>query len=379
MIDTVRLTLDKTMFWISDKSKFEKNTMNSLRGYYTMVQNPTKSELRGGIYKPRLTLSHRFNCSTRHEETLTIELSLPKLIFGNNFDELTMDDYPLIADRLSSTLKEMGVMVFGNILDQAPVSLIHYSKNIPLIDGTTPNYIINWIKGANISLTLDINQTDYRNAGHSFKWHANSYEVTFYDKIKDLEMTRRSDKRAIEKDGDIQLGLFDTLQKRSFFEVLRMEVRLNQRQKIGQLLKTLGVDTELTFKNLFSPSISQKVLLYYLNIIESKRPPLLNYTLTTSRALLADLIIHNPKTGLKKILQSFGLKMALEDLPPRELRSILGKYSDRGWYRLMAETKRLTLPKNYDPLLAVRQNLSGFKPTRLVDFQSQMLNNDKYS
>jgi hypothetical protein len=367
------------MFWISDSSRFERNTMNPLRGYYTMVQNPTKGELKGGIYKPRLTLSHRFNCSTRHEETLAIELSLPKLIFSNNFDELTIDDYPLITYRLGSILKEMGVMVFKNILDRAPVSLVHYSKNIPLTDGTTPNYIINWIKGANISLALDINQTDYRNAGHGFKWHANSYEVTFYDKIKDLEIARRSDKRAIEEDGTIQLNLFDALQTRKYFEVLRMEVRLNQRRKIGQLFKTLGIDTELAFKNLFSPTISQKVLLYYLNTIESRRPPLLNYTLTTPKTLLADLIVHNPKIRLKKILQSFGLKMALEDLPPHELRSMLGAYSDRSWYRLMAETKGLSLPSNHNPLLAVRQNLLEFKPTRLVDFQEQLLNNDKYN
>ena len=57
-------------------------------------------------------------------------------------------------------------------------------------------------------MSLDVNQTDYRNEGHSYKWHCNSYEIVFYDKIKDLEKAKHSDKRAIEKDNAIQLNLF---------------------------------------------------------------------------------------------------------------------------------------------------------------------------
>ena len=64
------------------------------------------------------------------------------------------------------------------------------------------------IKEANIKLLLDTNQTDYRNEGHSYKWHCNSYEVVFYDKIKDLEKAKHSEKRAIEKDSALQLNLF---------------------------------------------------------------------------------------------------------------------------------------------------------------------------
>lgn len=65
-------------------------------------------------------------------------------------------------------------------------------------------------------MSLDVNQTDYRNEGHSYKWHCNSYEIVFYDKIKDLEKARLSDKRVVEKDNAIQLNLFPELnEKRS--------------------------------------------------------------------------------------------------------------------------------------------------------------------
>lgn len=379
MTDTTKLMLDKTMFWITDVSFFQKERQNASRGYFTLVQNPTKTELLNGVYKPRLTLTKRFNCSRRFEETLSIELSLPKLLYKNNFDELQDSDFVAITELLSSVLKTMGVRILSHVLLSAPVSAIHYSKNILLTDGTTPHYLISKIKEANIPLALDVNQTDYRNDGHSYKWHSNSYEVAFYDKIHDLgKAKKQGDKRAIEKDNAVQLNIFDIFQKRRQFELLRMEVRLNNRQKMKQLFKTLKIEKELTFQNLFSSNISQQVLLHYLDELERQRPKLLDYRASNPKALLADLIINNPKLGTKRTIQLFGLKNALDAVTPRELRAMFSKYNDRSWYRLFAEAKSVKLPITKSPFYVIRKNLTSFEPLKLVDFTDKMINNDKY-
>ena len=99
----------------------------------------------------------------------------------------------------------------------------YYSKNIPLTNWATPYHFINKIKEANVKLSLDTNQTDYRNEGHCYKWHCNSYEVVFYDKIKDLEKAKKSSKRATEKDSELQLGFLKPFENRKRFEILRME------------------------------------------------------------------------------------------------------------------------------------------------------------
>ena len=153
----------------------------------------------------------------------------------------------------------MGVIVAPIDLARAPISAIHYSKNIALTDGSTPYHYINKIKEANIKLSLDINQTDYRNEGHSYKWHCNSYEVVFYDKIKDLEKARQSDKRAIEKDSALQLNLFQQLaQRKKKLEILRMEVRLNKRQKLNSFLKSLASNQIYLLKAFLSPATQRK-------------------------------------------------------------------------------------------------------------------------
>ena len=281
MIDTIVLLLTQDSFEITQPDLFTPSArwiLNdktyALRGI-SSKQNPTKKELAQGIYKPRLTLlsfdrlrmSGHKSISTP-KALLKIELSLPKLLFDNNFEELTQKQFPDLVQKLCTTLHTMGIATDIESLINAPVSGIHFSKNIPLTDGSIPYHYISKIEQANIKLSLDINQTDYRNKGHSYKWHSNSYELVFYDKIRDLEYAKKSDKRSLEKDNSIQLHLYDELHNKKMFEVLRMEARLNNRRKIQQILKVLNIKAPLTFKGLFKTNIARKVLLHYLDEVD---------------------------------------------------------------------------------------------------------------
>ncbi len=295
---------------------------------------------------------------------LKIELSLPKLIYGNNFDELQYKDLKSLITKLQMVLKQMGVIVSAEALAHAPVSAIHYSKNIILTDGSIPYSYIKKIKEANSSLLLDTNQTYYRNDGHCYKWHCNTYEVLFYDKIKDLEKAMQSSKRAIEKDSELQLNMFDTFKHRHKLEILRMEVRLNKRQKIIQLFKKLNIQSDLTFQKMFKPAISKKILLHYLDEIEKKRPLLLDFRKTSTKSFLGELIFNNPRLGASQVFQILGLKFALEIATLRELRNLLSHCNKRSWYRMMATSKKIKLPIPASPLKVIREQLFKFKAAR---------------
>lgn len=376
MIDTIVLTLSSSAYRITDPDAFGLSprtiggTGHKPRDMASNY-NPTQKELRAGIYKPRLTLMPRITLDGSWDTLLKIELSLPKLLFGNNFDELNNKDFSALVDTLACSLSGMGVLITKETLAQAPVNGVHYAKNIPLTDGSTPYHFITKIKDANIKLSLDVNQTDYRNDGHCYKWHCNAYEVVFYDKIRDLEQAKKSAKRAVEKESALQLNLLETLKQRKKLEILRMEVRLNKRAKIAQLFDQLGIRAQLTFVGLFKTSIAKKVLLYYLDELERMRTPLLDYRVKSDKALLAALIVNNPELSTRKILQLYGLKKALEIVTPRELRAMFAKNVGRSWHRIMADAQDVRLPLAQNSLGhfgMMRKKITQFKPMRLELF-----------
>ena len=207
MIDTIVLMLQADQFSIADHTRFSPSTKGLFespyyplggRGNFSCYQNPTAEEFKNGIYKPRLTVTKRPQ-KGGFQITLRIEFSIPKLIFGNNFDEVEDAHFALVVDTLSKSLREMGVLVFRDILVNASISAVHYSKNIPLPDYLIPSSILNEIAKINLTQTLDLNQTDFRNDGQSLKFHANSYELALYDKMRDLEKSKISEKRVVGK------------------------------------------------------------------------------------------------------------------------------------------------------------------------------------
>jgi len=379
MIDTIVLTLNENSFKILKHDRFSPSTDGLYSTYYRLggrsnlicKQNPTPAELAAGIYKPRLSVTKRLNKNNRFEITLKIEFSIPKLLFGNNFDELRDADFPQVISKLRQSLYDMGVHVLEPVLVNAPVSAIHFSKNIPLTDFSTPYTYLEQLSKINLNQRLDLNQTDFRNEGHSLKFRANSFEVAFYDKMKDLHKANTSEKRAEERENAIQLNLFDDIPIQKPFEVLRMEVRLNKRQKLKQVLRHIGIVAEPTFNTVFKKEIARKVLLYYMAEIEKGYPAIFLYNCKDPEDFLSDFIIHNPKAGLRKAVQMLGTRTLVDKVGIREFREITRKYGKANWYRLNKEMRSLSYPQKGNSFAVLRLCLEEFKPLKLVDFQKR--------
>lgn len=387
MIDTIVLTLNQNMFQITDHNRFEPSTRTlfdssyrlGARGYVPHKQNPTPSELKNGIYKPRLTVTERIN-DGRYQIMMKVEFSAPKLLFGNNFDELRESEFDSVVSTLHSKLSEMAVSTSPDTLSNAYVSSIHYSKNIKLTDGLTPYSLLKEIQKCNVTQRLDFNQTDYRNEGHSIKYHANTYEIAFYDKMKDMEQAKISEARAIESDNQLQIGLFEELdqsRRKKPLELIRMEVRLNHRQKIRHILRLIGVSVEPTFSNLFKKDIARKALLYYLNELEVTYPRTLMFKPKSANDFFAQFRFDNPKATLTQMAAAYGVHKALEELSARELRKMVSRYQSRSFYRLIGRLSSYRYPKNStSPFEIIKADINRFEALRTVDFAGNMLNND---
>lgn len=381
MIDTVVLTIPKDKYIILDHDKFSPSTRGLFQNpYYPLgarsnfrcTQNPTKIELLNGIYKPRLTVTKRPR-KGYFEIPLRIEFSIPKLIYGNNFDEIDENDFEFVIKTLKNILKDMAIEIEELNLINAKVSAIHFSKNIVLTDFSTCSMVINELAKINLTKRLDLNKTSYRNEGQIIHFHCNSYEIAIYDKITELEQAKISEKRSIESDNLIQLNLFNNIKTEKSFEVLRIEVRLNTRVKIRQVLKAININTEITFKNLFNNDICKRIINNFWQYIE-KDMDIHSIDTRSSSNLLETIVSSNKGIKYSKALKLTCAIIIGQESGFRILRNILnlnGKKNDY-WYSLKKELRELNFPKDqkYQSIKEVGNSIRNFKSLKLKYYQN---------
>lgn len=377
MLDTVVLTLPEKDFFIKHGDRFTpyagflQNPMYGSNQMVKAIYNPTKAEKRAG-YKPRLTLIKKPFTERAHAIILRIEFSAPKLLYGNNFVELRgHDDFMPVLIALHTALFSMGIEVSIDILKTASVSAIHYSKNI-LLERETPCFLLlRELEKLDLSAKLDLTQTDFRNSGQMVKYHASTYEIALYDKVKDLQQARTyGDKRSAEIDNAYQTDLLNTLK---LPEVLRFEIRLKSR-KLKPLLQKIGHAGPMTFQNLFSASLSRTILLHFWNQITDGLY-LLNLNSDDPAALIARIKATYPKKRQTSILQLIGFAHTAEKLGIQGAKLHLGLNS-QNFYRLKKDLKALdgthTAPR-FSVLKAVKEQITEFIPLIADDIVKQDL------
>ncbi|GIW61214.1 MAG: hypothetical protein KatS3mg101_1191 [Patescibacteria group bacterium] len=190
------------------------------------------------------------------------------------------------------------------------------------------------------------------------------------DKVIQLKKTKFQSKGLVltpeENDNALQLGLFDILTQKRPFEILRVEIRLNKRQKISQILKLIDKDFEPTFTNIFNQDTAKKVLLHYIREIEEAYPPLLTYQYESPKKFFTGFLIANPKIKLIPILKILGLRVLLEEIGIREFREMTKRYGSSAWYSLNKEMKSLTQADEPSVFSLLREQINKFEPLRLL-------------
>ncbi len=343
MIDTIAINIPEKDFKIKSPERFNPNAAAIFNpvfgdgGLVKAVYNPTKADKAKG-YRPRLTLFKRPYTERVRAIWLKIEFSAPKLIFGNNFEELrgSANDLEGVIDNLLIALGSMGIETTYESLLNARISAIHYSKNI-LLERSTPCYLlIQTLEKLDLSGKLDLTQTDFRNSGQMVKYHSSLYEIALYDKVKDLEQAAKyGEKRGIEIDYGETDGLFSNHRKP---EVLRFEVRLTSR-KIKSLFRTLKFKQSCILKELFDGNLSRAILMHYWQVITDGLY-VMNIDVNNIESLLHSAHKAFPHKRPAKILELIGFIMTSQKLGMRGARLALG-LKNHQWYRLKVDLKIL--------------------------------------
>lgn len=314
-----------------------------------------EKEKRSGAYFPKVKLLEVVRPGGI-QQFLYITFSAPKLVFGNNFNELENHHLKLVCERLSQHLQDMGIFVSPKTLRTASVSQIHYSKNFLLL-GHPIGEVFNALRRARPPRSKNFRYERYSShtgGGQSVYIYTKRHGLCFYDK-----------KAESRKNRGIPNDLYsDAWELPETIDVLRMESRCGSPANIRQTLAWAGlsVPTPLTLEALFDSGISQTVLLKELEVFRSYLPPL-EYT-GSLYSIIKSIKAHNPTLTLADLVNASLLTRLINELGNKEdVRSLLG-ISSPTWHRREELLNGLTvLPSKESKLVdEIKRQLDEFIP-----------------
>lgn len=365
MIDTIKLqtSFSERPYWTYDSRKI--HTLNNNTGVSRIVINPSPENKKAGIYLPRLTYIERPSKDGR-TFTLNIEFSIPKLLFGNNFSEVSGQEVGLIASKLADLLKDIyNISLSPSAIMKSIAVRVDYSKNIIFDDHTPITSVIKMIQSSEVSRVYDVQKTDFKNGGAIWHVHTNSLDVAVYDKIADLKQERISDKRSYESDGYVQMQMLERLKNTSYLSVARFEVRLNSLRKIRAELKGLNFQGTPTFSELYCTDISRNILFGHWSKVLSNIP-FIHLDNQTPTQLLLNIAKANPKMKAREALATVGLRMLLNENDNRLVRNLMEElFTPSQYRRLMIKSKESLRPYQIRALIRIGNDIKAMRPVNI--------------
>lgn len=373
VIDTVKLLIPVHNPLAFDNGRFSPSLellVNS-RGFGKAMLNPSRTYAKMGKYMPRLTMYKRVRKTVEYQ--LAVEFSAPKMLFGNNFDELEEKDFDALLTALQGALYELtGHRFFKPQLAHADIAAWHPSKNIVFLDYTSCQTILNTMGKLDVSKTYDLQKTDFRD-GHVVHIHANSLDIAFYDKMADLLKAKKSGKRAFENDSTVQLNLLESLSEYRPMEVFRYEVRFVGRASIKRAYPELE---QWTFESLYKKKLCQNILLKHWNKLTGS-VDMLALDVKEPYELLQNYLEANEDVTPQAALAAVAGLVITSQVGAVGLRNVLeARYGKQAWYRI----KPLLKPPDayrFTSFVHIDEALQMFTPTRMSDFLSNIENTGK--
>lgn len=374
MIDTVILRIDRSDFDILPlayphfSQKIYPILDREIRiGRFTKTSYNLSEELKqSGLYFPKFFLM-KGRRSGGFAIFAHIEFSAPKLLFGNNFEELTGNELPQICETLSARLKMMGIIIKTSVLKTGIVATIHYGKNILFTDYTTASQVIGDLAKCDITIRKQWDKRDYINGGEALYLQTQTSGLVVYDKVQELKATRYKNGR-FEEDNQCQFHLLDKIQQNSPFEVVRIEFRLKNRVTIRDTFQKYNLDfCEGRFCDVFSLETARTLLLETFSPFLANQNILISFNGSLEK-LAIELKRGSPSLSPKDILAIIGQKALLEEVSFRDIRNIIGATSGQ-WSRIKQVTnKARTDIRTRGSIDIIRRELEEFRPIKMASY-----------
>lgn len=260
------------------------------------------------------------------EYILKADFSVPKLLYRNSLQEVSEQDLDKVISALKNAFSGVGILVEGDTIANALVSVVNFCKNVPLPQHIRMQEALSELKRVDISKVVDVTLKEEKNGGRWLHIYSGTIERVFYDKVADAmrPKVKRKDKGQMNHEREVieRYGL----QNR---EVFRYEYRVKKAQTVRREVNTaLGrpPKTFVGFKDLFAPNLCKTIILKsWRGLIQRPENQLALLGPTDELALLLHILSQAKKLGgdahsMNRALISYGLARAIRDHGAKETK-----------------------------------------------------------
>jgi hypothetical protein len=274
MIDTVVLQIEN--FEVTNRKAFYpeyKPVGSSLTKTKKFTQNKgfkskTDTEVLAGCY-PKLEITQRVIRDTGQiTEYLYVDISLSKLMFGENVSETDPEDSMAVCTKLSRTLGIYGLYVAPEAIINSSLAQLHYAKNYLLRQKKTDCVIHAISKICPPSGHLQVASKMYINKNVlSCSFRNQQHEIIFYNKSKEASdvLNKRIGKGLTSslEEGEHIKNVLNYIEDK---EILRVEYRMYKKSKVDKFFKDNGLDN--TLENAFDITVYKECMLNQILFLE---------------------------------------------------------------------------------------------------------------
>jgi len=306
------------------------NVFTTDRGYRYYSRNPTDTERKLAIYVPIYTLYRRYR--NELDISLNVQFSIPKLLYKNNFQEVSEYDFENILDKLELKLRLHSFNISRERLINAKVVAIHFSKNILLSEGLNCSMVLNQLKKAlDTNLKQDFSENQFKNGGQIIHIHNKDSEFAIYDKVRELQQAKTSKEKSVDKQVYTQLNLLDELLNNNY---LRLEFRMTGQKAIKRKIQSYASEYSeipLTFKELFSRKLSQAMLSSFWNKEIKDKYVSITWKPEDFYEKMISIKNLNPQLSERQLINTSFMQGVISDRGIQALRSTMGWYGKKSY------------------------------------------------
>lgn len=200
--------------------------------------------------------------------------SLPKLIFGNNVEELETTHFATLVPLIREALLSCGVECSEEVIKESEVREIHYSRNFHLAENITCKGVMDIIAKSRVR-GLHVRRIEDGVKFKSKSKKKSSTEISFYDKNKEIQERHTNNLNPVQGN------------------LLRYEVKLYKLSTIkrGFINQIFGVSENRKFRNAVNGAFSSEILLAFLRQSKKNMP----------QCIPIELPLTNPESSIQEM------------------------------------------------------------------------------